>query len=383
MSDYRTLNRLILGKVETTPGTDAAPVPGTDAILVENPDSQANIEPLSTNEVTGGLDTKPPVPGGGGGTFAGPVNLHGSGAGGTAPEFGPFLQGAGFAETLQASDVTGTATAGAVGTITVADDSLMNIGGVITTTGGTGSGQTRVITGKASNVVSVFPNWTVTPDATTTYAYKASALYVPASSGIKHLTIYDYLHSSTSGVDSRLRALLGAQGNVSFTLPNRGIAQANFNFQGKFVQPTDVTHPGSGTFDSQRPVTFQNADINLDQNSTPLNTLSFDMGNELAFADDPTDQFGVDVAQITRRRITGRINPRINLLTIRNVWTDFLAGTTRKFWTRYGAVGNGISVYFPEMLYTGEEVEDINGLAHQGIPFGAEGEDTGVYICIY
>ena len=68
---------------------------------------------------------------------------------------------------------------------------------------------------------------------------------------------------------------------------------------------------------------------------------------------------------------------------MRNVWADFIAGTTRKLWVRYGTVDNGISFYFPTIGYTGQADEDINGFAHEGIPFSAQGEDTGVYINAY
>ena len=43
MSDYRTLNRLVLAKVESASGTDAVPTPGSNAILVENPKMTATV----------------------------------------------------------------------------------------------------------------------------------------------------------------------------------------------------------------------------------------------------------------------------------------------------------------------------------------------------
>ena len=62
---------------------------------------------------------------------------------------------------------------------------------------------------------------------------------------------------------------------------------------------------------------------------------------------------------------------------------DFIAGTTRKLWVNYGSTdGNRVSLYFPAIHYTGEEQEDINGLAHEGLPFAATGQDNGVYINI-
>ncbi len=388
MSTYRTINRTILAKVEVTAGTDPSPVVGTDALLIEAPQSPSNLEVLTTDEVTGTLDPDDPVVGGGGGGFSGTVNVRGSGSAGTAPEAGPLYQGCGLAETLLAADVTGTAVSPfAAGTIEVAagDGSAAGtaIGHLIITTGGTGSGQTRVITNVNTDDLDIFPDWTTTPDATTTYAIKASAIYVPASTGLKNITIYDYQHENTAAVNSRLRSKTGCMGNVNFTLPVRGLVKAAFDFQGKFVTPTDVAKPAAATFDTQRPIAFQAATISLGGTTTKINQMTVDLGNDVQVADDPADTFGVDFASIVKRNITGKINPPMALLSARNVWADFLAGTTRKLWVSYGTVnGNRVSFYFPAIQYTGEEQEDINGFAHEGIPFAATGQDTGCYINI-
>lgn len=80
---------------------------------------------------------------------------------------------------------TGTATAGAASTITLNSSSTSGystfdpntlpgtyyIGASVTITGGTGSGQTRTVTNfnPATRVLTVSPNWTVNPNATSTY----------------------------------------------------------------------------------------------------------------------------------------------------------------------------------------------------------------------
>lgn len=384
MGDYRTLNRTILCKVESTPGTDATPVVGTDAVLGENPSTTPGIQALNTNEVTGALDTRAPIPGGGPGNHSLTVNLHGSGAGGTAPEWGSYMRACAFAQTLLAADITGTASAGATGSITLdtGDGATVEIGHIITLTGGTGSGQTRVVTGVSTDTVSVYPNWSVTPSTDSVYAVKASALYVPASSSLVTASIYDYYHAS-SGANSELRKVLGWVGNAAFNLGVGGIGQVTFTGLGKWATPANVSPPGAATFDSQRPVPFMNADVSLDSVAVKINALTFDMGNQVQQAPDPADTYGVDVGGITRRQITGRINPPLDLLSVRNVFADFIAGTPRSLWVRYGAAGNGVSVYFPNIVYTGREDEDVNGFLHEGIPFGAVGEDSGVYINVY
>lgn len=79
---------------------------------------------------------------------------------------------------FQTITLTGTATAGAASTITLAvGSSAVNSyykGLIIRTTGGTGSGQSRYITGYvgSTRVATVDTAWSVQPDATTTYEIK-------------------------------------------------------------------------------------------------------------------------------------------------------------------------------------------------------------------
>lgn len=385
MSDYRTLNRTVLAKLEGTAGQDASPVVGTDAVLVEDPTIAGLPESLETNEVTGSLDPRAPITGGGGRTWNGTVILKGTSNPASEPEYQPLLQACGFAQEGRGVDETGTAQSATASTIVVAvgDGANADIGDIIETTGGTGSGQTRVVTGISTDTLSIYPDWAVTPDGTTTYALRARVLWTPESTSLDTITIYDYLHATPAAQDSRLRKILGAAGTCQFTFPNRGLPRAAFSFQGKFVTPTDVSHPGAAAYSTLRPVAFMGADIYLNGVQTKLNTLTFDIGNNVQQADDPADTFGVDVGGITRRRMTGRLNPPMALLSERNVIADFLAGTARKLWWRWGTVGNGVSFYVPQAIYTGSEDEDVNGFAHEGIPFAAQGDNAGVYICAY
>jgi hypothetical protein len=91
--------------------------------------------------------------------------------------------------------VTGTAQAGAATTITLAagasavDDFYNNL--YIVTTGGTGSGQTRLITDYvgSTKVATVDAAWTVTPDATTTYSIQS----------VSSLMVNQYVNISPQG----------------------------------------------------------------------------------------------------------------------------------------------------------------------------------------
>lgn len=388
MSNFRFLDRTITCKQETTAGTDATPVVGTDAVLVEEPNKDDELQLLQTNEVTGSLDPRAPVVGGGPGTFGCRINMHGSGTAATAPEWRDFLMACGFAETVTGTAVDDTAQAGAAGTITLhsgasASNDAYN-GMVIVTNGGTGSGQTRVITDYvgSTKVASVYPDWDTNPDSTTDFIIYANVRYVPASTSLLPSTIYDYAHRNTG--NSLLRKVLGWMGAVDWNLPAGGIPQMNYAGRGIFVTPADVSDPGAATYQSTRPIALLGAASYLDGVSVAFNTLSLSGGISVAQNGDPRETYGLSPSQIARRQPGGRINPPRELAATRDVFTDLLAGTAVQYWLQWGSTaGNRFSILLPQMLYAGSKDENINNLMHEGIPFSLQGEDTWMYLCCY
>lgn len=89
---------------------------------------------------------------------------------------------------------TGTASAGAAGSITLGTILTYDISGcIVKTTGGTGGGgtggannQARVVTAydTATGAATVVPNWETTPDATTTYQVLGTEMMVTSATGI-------------------------------------------------------------------------------------------------------------------------------------------------------------------------------------------------------
>lgn len=99
-----TTREVILVKEEATYNTDAAPSPSSDAVLVEN--LQWSNEGARMNEraaVKNTFGKLQQVFGGTLRTVSFDVEIKGSGAAGTPPEFGPLLKACGMAETIVAS----------------------------------------------------------------------------------------------------------------------------------------------------------------------------------------------------------------------------------------------------------------------------------------
>ena len=386
-SDFLTRNRLVLAKAEITSGIDAAPTPAADAVLVEEPRGNPKMEMEQTDEVTGSLDKTQSIVGGGYMERTQRFFAKGSGVGGTAPEFAPYLQAAAMGQTLLAADSAGTAQAGAAGSITLAAGAPSTdlTGFVVETIGGTGPGQGRVITAynTATKVATIYPNWTVNPDATTTYAVRAGAMFVPVSTALKTITDYLYKKNSASG-NAVLLPLVGAAANLAFAIQTRQTGKFTATLRGKLADPQDVANPAAGVFDSVRPRPLRDADAYLGGTRVCFRNFTLDWGNQVIQSDCPGEKYGLEPARVTMRKPTGRINPQLLTLSSRNAFADLVAGNTQKLWLRWGdTLGNKVSMYIPSLSYTGQEDDDLDGISADGLPFEANGVDSWVYLLFY
>jgi len=381
----RTRNAVVLAKIEATEGQDAVPIPGTDAILVENPQPNFNPNVIETDEVTASLDGAGPIVGGMTAELTFDVLLKGSGAAASVPEFGDLIKACGWAETI-----TGTA-------IPAAPEAV-----------GTGSTNTAVVLGtSASSIDQVYRGMpldlTGAPAALafisdyvggtkmagitdllgsaptaggTQYQIPANVLYAPASTSIPSLTLYLYL-------DGILYKLAGCRGSFNLSLNSGGIGRLSFTFQGMFLSKEDAVVPAAA-YDATRPPAFKGGAMLVDRKAAALENLSLDVGNEQTFPDNPNAAEGFDPSIITRRNVTGSINPLETLIATRDIMADFRAGTQRIVHARYGGTaGNRVGVTVPGALYTGQTPGDRSGLATVEVPFSAVGRDAGAFLCFY
>lgn len=390
MSDFKRINRTFLAKVESTSGTDASPTVGANAVAVEDPTFGYGFETDETNEVTGSLDRSARYTGGGNGTMSLTAILKGASAGGSAPEISPLLKAAALSETLLAADVTDVLQAGSSTTAIVlasgeisADD--LYVGQIFEMTDGGEAGEQRIIIDSvaSTDTITVWPALSGSPSVGEAYKINAGALYTPASDSIPTLSAYLYQHKTTAG-NHRLEKLLGAAVRASLNIPVRRVGRWSFELTGQLTAPADVTDPGAATYDGASKPVLTAAMAYLDSNVVKFSEVSFDLGNEVETADDPTATYGYDVGAVVRRRITGRINPRTELVATRNAFSDIANATTRKLWLLFGTGDGGkVSIYVPQARFIAHSDADNRGFAHEGLDFDCEGTDTGIYITVF
>lgn len=299
--------KAILVKIEPVYGTDSVPTGGANAVEVRN----LSIVPMKNKTVEQNIEqafmgNQQEIVVGTEVTVQFDVAITGSGAAGTAPAYGPMNRACGRSETALAVAVTGTATAGGADSITLAagasavDDAYKHL--TIRITGGTGSGQTRLISGYAgaTKVATVREAWTTPTDATSVYSIDAQVVYAPISSVFESATIY-------VNIDGVLHKLLGVRGDRDLKLNGAGLPLYTYKYTGLYGGVTDVPLPVLTMSAWKVPLAVNNVNtgaFSIAGFVTNLYGLEITGGNQVVHRD---DIIGEEDVIITDRKSTGSI----------------------------------------------------------------------------
>lgn len=374
---FRTRNALLLAKVETTPGQDAAPTPTQNAILCEDPQVTYDLNVVRTNEVTGSLDVGADIPAGGRIGFRTAVFLKGSGTAGVAPEYSPLLRASALAEAVQSAAVTGTAQAGGANTITLAAGASATdhayVGMPITITAGAGAGQTRLIvayTG-ATRVATVDRPWGTQPDNTSQYSIPANVQYRPSASAGTTATIYRYQHHQ-DGNNSLLQRLLGAICNATFELRVGDVPRARIEGRAQLLDPQDVARPAAPVYQPTQPAAWIDAPTVLGGVEVAASQLTINLGNEIDNLPDPNEAYGYSMAFIASRRIGGELLVPKRTVAAFNLLSSWRDGTVAALSSYWGSVaGNRVAIVVPRARFSEFVEVDERGVSYWRASFRA------------
>jgi hypothetical protein len=374
----QTRKRFIIVESEGTYGTD--PVPdGADAILLMNLNPTPMQADVVQREVIRGYL------GGAeqfvanvrsGSEFA--VELAGSGTT-SAPRPGRLLQACGFAATTTTPALTGTATAGALNSITLAvGASGVNgfyTGMILRITGGTAAGTVALITGYVggTRVATLLAlGGAVTPSATSAYSINVQTVYTPVSSAYGSATIYTF-------IDTVVHKSPGNRGTFSLNAEVGGMPSLNFTMTGLYSAPTDTTPPVAA-FDGQATVNIvrqgNSGGFRLGGYSGCLQSLSLDIGNTI----DYSERLGCNKeVNIVDRAITGNVLIEAPTMAQKDYFTDALNdGLLGELSFIHGASSNNIVGIYSSRVKTGAPTyEDLNGTQMLRIPVSLIPSSTG------
>lgn len=360
--------RIILAKIQPTAGTDAVPTGAANAILLAG---MPSVTPFRASNVNRDLirdyfGASEQLVGTGYVEIGFSTEFQGAGTGGSAPAWGPLLRGAGWAETLLAAAVTGTAQAGAAGAITLAagasaTNDFYN-GMRLSITGGTGSGQSALILDYvgSTKVATIGPAWATTPDATSTYSIAPNAAYNPITASMEMLSIYYYR-------DGVLRKAIDCRGNLESIDCSIGARPTmNWKFLGIDAGVSADSNPSQTLTGWKTPAVITDpntGDIMLNGTVYPSRGFTLSGGNAVSH----TPLLGGQTIDITGREIGGNLALDLTAAQVATFDAAVKANTLYTFGFQHGTTdGYRMLVTAPAVQLFDQTEAEINSRALEG-----------------
>ena len=364
--------RLILCKSESSYGVDITPA-GTDALLVRSLDvTPIEADVVSRDLIRNYLGNSDQLLAQTRVSISFQVEMAGSGTAATAPRFGSLLKACGMAETITAAAVTGSATAGGAGTITLAVgasavDDFYN-GMVISIASGTGNGHIGLITdyvGSTKVATVQASTATFVPGASSAYSIAANVGYLPVSSAFSSATIY----FNNDGV---LHKITGARGTFTLTAAVGEIPTIDFELTGIYNAPTDTAAPTTTYSDQATPVIFKAGNtsaFSILSYTACLQSLSFNVANETVYR----ELVGcTKEVMITNRVPAGDCMIEAPTIAQKDFFTIANNDTTGPLTLLHGSTaGNRVTLLAPKVDITNPSYDDQDGIQMLNIPYVA------------
>lgn len=198
----------------------------------------------------------------------------------------------------------------------------------------------------------------------------SSYAYSPTSETQDSVTLYIY-DVNVAGNNFKKQVITGCRGNAVLTLDNGVPAKLDFSFRGLYAVPTDVSDPGSPTYESTLPPIVESAGASYNSVSTlVIQQLMLDFANGLVEQDDINSAGGLKGFAITSRKPNGRITPEAVLVATTDWYSDWINSTQRAITAQVGSTnGNKIAISIPKAVVENIAEEDRNGILAESIPF--------------
>jgi hypothetical protein len=207
-----------------------------------------------------------------------------------------------------------------------------------------------------------------------------SVTYDLISTGIPSATIE--IREIEDDGDSIVKKILGACGTVEITAEKGQPVLLNFEFTGKYVEPTRVASPGalspSPGF-GLTPEPFLDVNFSFFGISTLLvQAISLDLGVECTLKNDINDPSGNIGAVATSRAPSGSINPEQVDPTVFNPWAELTGANEGLLTYTLGAVaGNIVQVNAPQVQIVGVGDGDRDTIRTNDLELQLNGTQTG------
>ncbi len=373
----------VAAKIETVPGTDA--IGGTPAAgdwIASEMEVQFDPTIIELPELTGSLDKATSVVGGLKPRLRLRMPLRGSGAAGTAPDFGKLLRCSTFAELVTAVAIGAptAATAGTTTTVTAAvpfGTTAQQYRGMPLIVTGIAAGTTGIVDYTAARVITTGDTAGTAYTVGSNLQIPVNVLYSPTSDEAVYKTATIYFYA-----DGLLWTFTGALGTPSLELTTGGIGFISFEMRAQFASKSATAVPaGAAAVLRPTPPRFVGGKCQLNKALAQVRTLTINAGVNVILPDDPESAEGYGAALPIERDVAGNLDPYMNTTNSVALFNAFRAGTPMSLMAIIGSTaGNRFLAIVPNAKAIGMDPGARDGLGQHGVSFQADGADSAFYL---
>jgi hypothetical protein len=185
------------------------------------------------------------------------------------------------------------------------------------------------------------------------------------------VTIYRYIKEvSAGGSGATLQRILGARGNVKFTLSPKGVPMMMFDLVGSYTVATSVAVPTGvsfASFTAPLATSRANTTVTIMGASHCVDALDFDLGNAVSWR----ELYNCNGSFVSDRRAKGSMTVEARSAAVQDWSAAFVAGTTGTASYIHGTTaGNICELAAPRLQISGPPTESRkDGLLMLQIPF--------------
>jgi hypothetical protein len=383
----RMRNAAIAVKIEANVGVDAiADSPTSGDFIAGEIEVAYEQDQYPNTEVTGSLDRAPSINGRIGANVRIRMPLRGSGAPGTAPEWGKLMRACAMAETVTPTAIgaptactAGTSLSATLATPFAATAQLYRGMPLILT--GTPADETFIVDYTAGRVATVGSLLDTPPSATTLAQIPINVRYSPTSdeSLFKTVTLYSY-------ADGLVWKFVGAMGSWSIELTSGGIGFLTFDMKAQpIAYGSTVALPAAALgISRQTPPRFINKKMQMGGETARLRSLVCNANVTVVLPDNPEAAQGVDAAVPTSRQVSGTLDPLMTTNNSSSRWSRFSNGSSNSLLAIIGAgAGNRFALGLPAVRTVRLNPSLRDELGVDAIGFEADGPDASVFLTAY
>lgn len=173
---------------------------------------------------------------------------------------------------------------------------------------------------------------------------------------------------------ARKKYIYGAMGNARFNFPAGQVATVEFDFLGKWAAPADVADL-SPTYPTLSPLRVISASLTIGSWAPKIANLTLDLGNQIYLREDVNDATGYSSACIGNRLVTGSIDDEASIVAVKNVFSDWAAGTEASLSIVLSAGAATCTVTATKLQFINPQEGDRNGVEIDNLAFQLNNDD--------